>query len=235
MTPNEITLLFDQQASHYNQQWSRLAPVSAGLHFFLNAIFKPLPAQAKILCVGVGTGKELIYLAEQFPDWTFTALDPSAAMLDVCQKTVAEAGFSARCYFHHGYLDSLPMAQQHHGATCFLVSQFILEPQARTAFFQQIANQLHPNGILVSSDLAADTDSLTYDQQLDFWLSVMSYAALSDDDITRMKTAYAKDVAVLAPTKIASIIQAGGFARPIQFYQAGMVHAFFAHLASMKD
>ncbi len=122
----------------------------------LESVFAELPAAARILCVGVGTGRELIHLAEKFPGWRFTVVEPSPAMLAVCRPRAAEEGITERCTFHEGYLDTLPPMDDHDGATCFLVSQFMLEQAARTAFFQQIRSRLKPDGILASADLAAE-------------------------------------------------------------------------------
>jgi hypothetical protein len=40
--------------------------------------------------------------------------------------------------------------------------------------------------------------------------------------------AYAKDVAILSPKRIAAIIESAGFEPPVQFFQAGLMHAWFA-------
>ena len=44
-----------------------------------------------------------------------------------------------------------------------------------------------------------------------------------------MRAAYAKEVAMLPPAMVAAIIQAGGFTAPVQFFQAGLMHAWFAN------
>ena len=36
------------------------------------------------------------------------------------------------------------------------------------------------------------------------------------------------DLAILPPTLVAAIIKAGGFGAPVQFYQAGLIHAWFS-------
>ena len=151
-----------------------MAPINNGLYFLLESVFAELPSEARILCVGVGTGKELIHLANRFPGWRFTAVEPSGVMLDVCRHQVDEAGITDRCYFHEGYLDSLPTEENHDAATCFLVSQFILEKEARSEFFQQIANRLKPGGILASSDLSAEVGSESFEALLRIWQRVMA-------------------------------------------------------------
>ncbi|MFZ6654810.1 class I SAM-dependent methyltransferase [Undibacterium sp. TJN19] len=209
-----------------------MASINNNLYFLLESVFSALPPEARILCVGVGTGKELIHLAKKNPGWRFTAIEPSGAMLDVCRQRVEEEGLGSRCYFHEGYLDSLPVMDLHDAATCFLVSQFILEKEARSNFFRQIANQLQPDGILANSDLSSGANSENYDALLGVWWKVMATSTLSSDGLNRMKAAYAKDVAVLPPVEVALVIETGGFMAPVQFFQSGLIHAWFAKKAS---
>jgi tRNA (cmo5U34)-methyltransferase len=49
-----------------------------------------------------------------------------------------------------------------------------------------------------------------------------------EDALERIRAAYRRDVAVLPPTEVASIIAAGGFHPPVQFFQAGLIHAWLA-------
>lgn len=228
MQQNELNAVFDRQADGYDTQWERMAPIRDGVHFASQAIFGALPQDARILCVGAGTGVELAFLARTFPGWQFTAVEPSGAMLEVCRRRAVAQGFAVRCRFHHGYLDSLTSEQLHDGATCFLVSQFILERKARVEFFAAIAAQLAPGALLVSSDLASDTVSGAYEALLPLWLTMMSPVPIEPDRVERTRAAYAKDVAILPPDAVAAIMQSGGFETPVQFFQAGLLHAWFA-------
>lgn len=228
MRNNEIKTSFDQQASGYDERWSKMAPVRDGLNFLLEAVFAGLPADARILCVGAGTGEEMLFLARRFPRWRFVAVEPAGAMLDICRGKAEREGFLSRCHLHEGFLDSLPGQDKFDAATCFFVSQFILEPEARTVFFRAIAARLRPGGILASSDLASDVDSREYAALLDVWLNVMATAGIPPEGLERMRAAYASDVAVLPPARVASIIESGGFDSPVGFYQAGLIHAWFS-------
>ncbi len=229
---NELRSVFDRMASGYDGKLARIAPINNGLYFLLESVLAGLPQEARILCVGVGTGAELIHLAGVFPGWRFTAVEPSGAMLDTCRKRVDEAGLSSRCSFHQGYLESLPLEETHDAATCFLVSQFILDAQARSDFFRQIADRLVPGGILANADLSADVESEDYDALLAVWQRVMAGSAASADELARMKAGYAKDVAILPPASVASIIESGGFDAPIRFFQAALMCGWFARRAS---
>lgn len=231
MHQNEIKAIFDQQAGSYDTQWAKTVAIKDCLYFLLESLFAELPDDARILCVGVGTGVELAHLARKNPAWQFTAVEPSAPMLEVCRQRLEKEGFASRCYFHEGYLDSLTVTGAHDAATCFLVSQFILDQQTRSEFFREIARKLKPGGILASSDLASDVDSSEYEVLLRAWMNMMGSADISPEGIDRMRKAYANDVGVLPPNRIASIIEAGGFESPAQFFQAGLIHAWLSKRA----
>jgi tRNA (cmo5U34)-methyltransferase len=122
MRNEELKAVFDQLAPDYEKQWERMAPIRDGLHFILESLFVALPENARILCVGAGTGAEVAHLARKFPSWRFTAVEPSGAMLEICRQRAAAERFASRCNFHEGYLDSLPTLDMHDAATCFLVA-----------------------------------------------------------------------------------------------------------------
>jgi tRNA (cmo5U34)-methyltransferase len=231
MQNEKITAIFDQQASSYDEKWGKLAPINGALHLLTAAVLSEVPSTARILCVGAGTGAEILYLAKKFPGWQFTAVEPSTAMLDVFRRRADEHGIASRCVFHSGYLDSLPFTGSFDAATTFLVSQFILERQVRSKFFQEIAERLQPQGILVSSDLAGDMSVATNTPALlDVWFQLMrnGESLPSPDAVEKMREAYTRDVAVLPPGDIQDIIMLGGFDSPVLFFQAGMIHAWCA-------
>lgn len=232
MHQDEVKAIFDQQAASYDAQWARTAPIKECLYFLVGSLFAELPTDARILCVGAGTGAELAYFAQRNPGWRFTAVEPSAAMLEVCRQRAETEGFASRCHFHEGYLDSLSTGGAHDAATCFLVSQFILDRQARSEFFRGMARKLKPGGILASSDLASDLASREYEVLLRAWMNMMAHSDISPEAMDRMRKAYSDDVGVLPPVHIASIIAAGGFEPPVQFFQAGLIHAWLSRRAA---
>jgi len=225
---NELKALFDQMAPGYDKQWERTAPINQCLYFLLESVFAALPEDARILCVGAGTGSEILHLASRFPGWRFTAVEPARGMLDVCRRRADEAGIAERCEFHEGYLDSLPAGASYQAATSFLVSQFILDQTARSAFFEQIAERLVPGGMLASSDLSTEQDAPGYDDLLRVWQRTITPTDVSDEGLRRMKATYAKDVAVLPPDQVEAVLRAGGFETPRPFFQAGLIRAWFA-------
>ncbi len=232
MRKEEIEAVFDGQAARYDKQWAGLAPINHGLHFLLSSMFAELPVDASILCVGAGTGAELVHLAKEHPSWTFTAVDPSARMLDVCRQRMEQEGFASRCTYHKAYVETLVDRADYDAATSFLVSQFFLQQEKRTAFFREIAKRLKPGGLLASSDLAGDMTSQNYQTLLHAWMSMMTQAGVPSAGRDRIRNAYGKDVAVLPAEVVGSIIEAGGFESPVPFFQAGLIHAWVSKRVS---
>lgn len=232
MRSEEIKAVFDSQAAGYDKQWARMSPVRDGLYFLLGSIFADLPANARVLCVGAGTGIEMAYLANLFPGWKFTAVEPSGPMLEVCRQRAHDEGFISRCDFHEGYLSSLPAGVLYDAATSFLVSQFILDRGERIQFFRGIADRLVAGGILASSDLASDVESASYQDLLRIWINLMSSAGVQPEVLEKTRAAYAKDVGILPPEQITSLILSAGFSSSTQFYQAGLMHAWYSRRAA---
>lgn len=230
MTPNpESKVVFDEdRAATYDQRAARLAPLRDTLHLLTRLQLSGLRADARILCVGVGTGLELIYLAREFPNWQFVAVEPAAAMLNVCRQKAEASGVASRCTWHEGYLDSLPASEPFDAATCFLVSHFFMQSDARRDFFSQIAARLRPGGCLVSADLASDMSSAAYQSLRQTWTAMLKYAEYPAEDIDTFLESHGRDAAVLPPHEVAAIIESGGFNAPVKFMQTLFIHAWSA-------
>ncbi|MEZ4629949.1 MAG: hypothetical protein R2880_04410 [Deinococcales bacterium] len=85
----------------------------------------------------------------------------------------------------------------------------MLEQTERIAFFRTIADRLLPEGLLASSNLVTETSSEDFKTLLRLWLNVMTGLDVSIEQFEKARSAYAKDVAILAPTSVASLIESG--------------------------
>lgn len=230
MQNQEPAIVFDEErASTYDTRAAKVAPLRDVLHLLTRLILSELPANAQILCVGVGTGLELIYLAQEFPQWQFTAVEPAAAMLNTCRQKAEEYGMASRCTWHQGYLDSLSTsASSFDAATCFLVSHFFMQKEERRKFFSQIASRLCPQGYLVSADLASDMSTSAYQSLREIWTRMLRYAECPDEDVEKFLASHGRDAAVLPAHEVAAIIASSGFDTPVLFLQTILIHAWYA-------
>lgn len=230
--PNSSVVFDQKRADSYDKQFVKLSALRDGLHLLARMVLSELPADARILCVGVGTGLELADLAQAFPGWQFTAVEPSKPMLDICRGRAREYGIESRCTFHEGYLDSLPASDAFDAATCLLVSHFLLQQEERRQFFCRIAARLRPGGYLVSADLAFDVSTPAYPDLLGVWQRVLRYAELPAEVVEKVRATFAQDVAVLPPREVESIIVSSGFDAPVLFFQACFIHAWYTRRTS---
>ncbi|MFQ4136409.1 class I SAM-dependent methyltransferase [Nodosilinea sp. PGN35] len=222
-------ILFDQNvAAAYDEKTALWAAGRDALFSLIRLILADLSSEAQILCVGVGTGTEMIALAQAFPHCRFTAVEPAPAMLDICRQKAAEHGIASRCTFHAGYLDSLPTSAPFDAATCLLVSQFFKEAADRSHFFSQIAHRLRPGGILINSDLVLGLAPPVHQSLFEVWLRMLGGSGWSEADIEKTRAAWQLHMAALTPPDIEAIIVAGGFTTPVLFFQTLFIHAWFA-------
>ena len=229
MQHQDSPVVFDKSnAASYDDKFAAMAPLRDALHLLTRAILAPLPYNARVLCVGAGTGAEILYLAQAFPKWSFTAVEPAAAMLEICRRRAEENGIAARCEFHEGLLDSLPAAPPFDAATSLLVSHFIAQPEARCEFFRQIAAHLLPGAALVNAELASDMSGASYRNLLEVWRTTLGFCAIPADEIEKMTGSFGSSVALFPLPETAAIIAASGFTTPVPFLQTLLIHGWFA-------
>lgn len=227
-SPQHPAFFDKEQAASYDTRFAKLWPMRDLLHFLSLSALQHLPEDAHILSVGAGTGADIFGLAKQFPGWRFTAVEPAPAMLDICRQRAGEAGIASRCEFHEGYLDTLPAGERFHAATSILVSQFILPPADRTAFFRGIAERLLPGGILINADLSSDMNAPSWESIFGLWMRLIDSTGMPPEKIAEIRAAYGRDVAISPPAEIESIIHSAEFTPPVQFFQSVLIRGWQA-------
>ena len=227
------SLVFNsERAASYDEKVGLWTPSRDALFSLVRLILAEMPAEARVLCVGAGTGTELIALAESFPRWHFTATDPAGAMLDICRRKAEESGVANRCAFHEGFLDTLPESEPFDAATCFLVSHFFTQAQERSDFFRQIAARLVPGGYLISSDLVLGMPAPVYESAFEVWERMLRGSGWSAEEIAGTRAAYGSAIAPLSALEVESIIADGGFEAPALFFQSLFIRAWFSRRAA---
>lgn len=66
--PDKFAAAFSGDAAQrYDEKNRKLAPISNGLHFLMSLVLRDLPERSRLLCIGAGTGAEILSLAQVFP------------------------------------------------------------------------------------------------------------------------------------------------------------------------
>jgi len=202
----------------YDATWAdtytRLAEASipgrSGLYRLCVATLAGLPKEATILVVGAGTGEELLALAKTLPDARFVAVEPAAAMADVCAARLTESGYSSRVELHRDLLSSLPPAAPFAAATSVLVSQHLTEPAAARGFFEEIRSRLLPGAPLFSAD-AHVPRGLDRNRLMDLWVTQIACTGIAREQAEQMRSRIEQGIAIRNEDEVVGLIKAAGF------------------------
>ncbi|MCA9584420.1 MAG: class I SAM-dependent methyltransferase [Myxococcales bacterium] len=214
---------FDQDlAKSYDARNRALSSISECMHFLIRLVLNGLPARARILSVGVGTGAEVLSLAKAYPEWTFVAVDPSQPMLDVCRERLEAAGFSERCELLHGQVEDVPPGETFDAAVSVLVGHFVPRTE-RQAFYENMVQRLVPNGTLVCTEISYDLESPAFPAMLRDWEQVQSLMGGTPESLAKLPEVLKSTLTVLPGAEVESLLRRSGIETPVCFFQAFMI------------
>ncbi len=100
-------------------------------------------SSARILVVGAGgTAQEILVAGRLEPNWRFTAVDPSPAMLAGARASLDAAGLGGRTDFHLGVVEDLATNRQFDAATLIGVLHHLPGAAAKKAILDAVAARL---------------------------------------------------------------------------------------------
>lgn len=211
-----------EMAAAYDERIGRLAPVAEGLHFLVQLVLRDLPADARVLCVGIGTGAEVLSLARAFPGWTFTGVDPSRAMLDICRERLRAAGILGRCALVHGQVQDVDGAPAFDAALSLLVAHFLGRP-ARRDLRRDMAGRLKPGGRLVTAEISCDLEAPGFPQMLRDWEQVQALMGATPESLADLPRQLREVLTVLTHEETEQELRDCGLAQPVKFFQAFLI------------
>lgn len=215
-------------AERYDARNSKLAAISDCMHFLTRLILRDLPERARVLCVGVGTGAEILSLAGAFPKWTFVGVDPSSDMLAVGRERMKAAGFSDRCDFVQGYVHDIKTGAEFDLVVSFLVGHFVKRPE-RLAFYQGMSDRLKPDGILVNAEISSDLNSVSFASLLHGWEGVQELMGATPESLEALPKMLREMLTVLPPNETEELLKESGIETPTRFFQAFMISAWYGY------
>lgn len=213
-------------ADAYDRRNSALAPISDSLHFLTRLVLADLPVDARVLCVGVGTGAEILSLAMAYPGWSFVGVDPSDEMLAVGRRRLEQAGVLHRCELLHGYVEDV--AQEKFDAVVSLLVAHFIKREDRHVFYTAIHDRLKSGGRFVSAEISADLDAPEFPEMLEDWKRIQVLMGATPASLAKLGDLMRDVLSVLAPREAEAMWEAGGFPKPVPFFQAFMIRGWHA-------
>ncbi len=202
-------------AGSYVLETPRKVPGLADLHRMVTLLVaERAPADAHVLVVGAGGGLEIRAMAEARPDWRFTGVDPSSAMLDVARQTTSAC--AERTQFILGRAIDAPPGP-FDAAVCLLTLHF-LDRDERLETLQEIGRRLRPGGTLVAAHHTA------VGGEAEAWLRLSAAFAGGASGDPEKAAASARVMAgqlpLLSPEGEEDLFRDAGFLHPALFYAA---------------
>lgn len=214
-------------ARAYDERNRRLAPIADNMHFLMGLVLQDLPASARILCVGAGTGAEILSLSKHNPAWRFFGVDPSASMLAVCRERLQEAGVSERCELLTGYVRDVPPEPAFDAAVSLLVGHFV-KKEERAEFYGDMQRRLKPGGSFVNTEISGDLDAEEFPAMLQDWKRVQALMGATPESLAALPALLHDTLTVLPPAEVERLMRAGGIRLPIRFFQSFMISGWHA-------
>ncbi len=226
------------------QNVTRLIPGYASLARLGVALLAASPLASaqgtSVLVAGCGSGAELLEARAQRPDWQLTALDPSAAMLDLARGRLAgQAGID----WQQASVESLEARDRFDGALAVLVLQALPDDGSKLAFLTALARSLRPGGQVVLVDLMQPERSPIQPQLRKARLGFQRASGLAADSTAEdrgalpipgadsaARVARAVDLTSglhpIGLSRLTALVEAAGFGDPAPVYQALDVEGF---------
>jgi len=201
----------------YAERAAQMVPAYRDIHRMVTVLIaERAQPDARILVLGAGGGLETKAFAEAHHGWTFDAVDPSDAMLQLAEHNLGP--HARRVRMHHGYIDDAP-AGPFAAATSLLTLHFLpYEQRIETA--ARVRQRLAPGAPFVVAHMSFPQR----DGERELWLSrhVANLVAAGIDaaDVEKARTAIATEVPVLSPENDRAVLQEAGFSDVTEFFSA---------------
>lgn len=218
---------FNQEmADAYDLRNGPLKPISDNLHFLLRLVLADLPGDARVLCVGVGTGAEILALAKEYPGWSFVGVDPSEEMLAVGRHRLKQAGVLDRCELIAGYVQDAP-PDGFHAVVSLLVAHFV-KREDRPAFYSAIHDRVIAGGHFVSAEISGDLQGPDFPEMLEDWKRIQTLMGATPESLAKLEVMMRDVLGVVTTTETEAMWKAAGFQKPVPFFQAFMIRGWHA-------
>ncbi len=219
------------RAAHYDAQASvALAGVTALYELGVSALTAELDGREtpSLLFVGIGTGAELVpFTRFDVPDWHFTGVDVSDAMLAVARERLDAEGLSPRTHLHQGELHTLPAGPAFDGAQMLGVLHHVEGDEARLALLGEVSRRLKPGAPLVVG-CRVGMDPVLMNVELRRW---QAYGLVSREELPQRRALFTQMRPIESDDALFAMLARSGFVEPRPIFLSLQYRVFLARNA----
>jgi len=213
-----------QVVDGYDQHIRQLIPGYELVHQQILAILKVhLPKDAHVLIIGAGTGYELGYLLQNFPQCRFTVTELSQPMLEKAKDYVATWNKDDRVNFILGSHTEFEHIPQFDAVLSILVAHFVHFEQ-KLEFMHTARLSMKPNGIFLTFDLT----QFNFEQEAETLKQMCLMNGLLDKQVEAMLTRLKDDFYTLSTKETFALLSDAGFSQVHSFAQVLCYQGFIA-------
>lgn len=210
-----------ERAMKYDRGIRMVVPGYEALHGMAHSLLRlDLEERARLLIVGAGTGTEVLGLGESNPGWLFAGVDPSADMVAIARRRVAERGLQDRVDLHTGRTHKLPATQPYDAATAILVMHFLPDDGQKLELLQSISARLKAGAPFVLADLCGDATSAQFARFFAAWRQRQLSLGMEEDDVEEMFEDVSSNIQFVPEQRVVTLMHEAGFEGIERFYGA---------------
>lgn len=190
-----------------------------------------LKEDASLLIVGGGGGNELKAFGPTNPEWTFTAVDPSASMLEVAKFKAEELGIADRVEFIHGTVMDVTGESSFDGATCLLVLHFIAEVGEKLALLKKVRSCLRRGSPFVLVSKCGDPNDPEFQMLVSLWKDYWLYTTnLPEEKVDELMKGTLTESSI-PESEIRRLLEEAGFDRIANFFRTNHFAGWICYAA----
>lgn len=215
---------FDHEmATEYDKGVRRTLPTYDALFRLVQAYFRHnIKKNSDVLIVGAGGGTELAILGPENPNWTFTAVDPAAAMLDLARDKAKHLQLLDRVNFIEGTIHNAPEKHLYDAATFMLVLHFIEDDAEKLHQLKEIRKRLKSGAPFVLASMYGNPDNPEFDELFALWKAYwLDTTNLTKDEVDEMEKTV-RGLSFIPEEKILAMLKEAGFSSIAKFFTTNM-------------
>ncbi|GKV57298.1 hypothetical protein NCCP2222_32450 [Sporosarcina sp. NCCP-2222] len=219
-----------EMATEYDRGIRRTFPAYDAMFKLARAyLHHSIGDNAEILLAGAGGGNELEFFGPQYPNWYFTAVDPSREMLELAARKATALGILERVRFVKGSVDKVEEIELFDAATCLLVLHFIPDEQEKEELLRSIRKRLKPGSPFILAAMYRQGSDDEFDGLVNLWkVYWLETTELSREEINVMEESV-RSLSLVSETTLKNLLHKTGFGTPTKFLQNAFFGCWVCH------